>query len=106
VPLYLLQIKDEEELRAFAAGLALSPDPKCQKMARKLGSYISQFPAGHCADCGAPADGQMLVSKESSELNEVMFDGFRAVEAKPRIVCRPCWQKGAERLVAEQAQGL
>ena len=105
MPVYLVRIEDEEELRLFAEALSLSHHLKCQKLARKLNSYINVFPQGHCADCGAPFDGEMLVSKDSAELNEVMLEGFRAVEAKPRIVCRPCWTKSAERLVAEQAEG-
>ena len=106
MPAYLLRIEDEAQLRLFADALTLSAHPQSQRLARKLQSYLTEFPAGHCADCGIVLDGEALVSPDSSELQEVMLEGMRAIEAKPRVVCRPCWQLSAERLVAEQAQGL
>lgn len=103
--MYLFRIQDKEQLRIFME--ALAAHPAAQKLARKLGSYINEYPLGHCADCGVLFEAQeQLVSPDSSELHEVMLEGMQAIEAKPRIVCRPCWQKAAERRVAEQAQGL
>ena len=105
--MYLVRIESEAELRAFEEALRTSPNLKAQKLARNIRFYLTDYPAGQCADCGIPLEGSGLVSKESAELNEVFLEGFRAIEAKPRIVCKPCWEKAAERLVAEQAaQGL
>lgn len=105
--MYLLRVETEAELRAFTDAMSLSNHPACRKLARKLRSYINEYPPGQCADCGvAFEDKEQLVSPDSSELREVMLEGMQAIEAKSRIVCRPCWQAAAERKVAEQAQGL
>lgn len=105
--MYLVRIQDKEELLIFAEALVLSTEPKAKKMGRKILSYVTDFPSGCCADCGVLFEAQeQLVSPDSAELHEVMLEGMQAIEAKPRIVCRPCWTKAAERRVAEQAQGL
>lgn len=105
--MYLLRIESEAELQAFADALFRYGLPRHQRLATKLLSYLHPYPPGQCQDCGVTfEDKEQLVSPDSAELHEVMLEGMQAIEAKPRIVCRPCWQAAAERKVAEQAQGL
>lgn len=87
---YLLRMSTDQ-VHEFAHQLMKEDATDCCKaLGKKLSYYLSPHPAGYCAACGKQLGSESYVSPESEALTEVVLEGFRAVEAQSRIVCKRC----------------
>ena len=97
-PVYLVRLT-EDRLRAFAEGEGLDA------LRRELRLYLTPHAAGCCADCGRaklPSE-DFYNSPESVGLLEVMLDGFKAVQAQPRVICRECYRLAFHRVSGDES---
>lgn len=87
---YLLRMTGDELVHFREQLLKEGATDVCRSLGSKLKQYLSPYGPGVCADCGEKMGTEQYVSPESGALTEVVLEGFKAIEARQRVICRKC----------------